>query len=130
MAAGQFVGNMDTWYPNGTQLYNGLLSSIQKRFSRGVSMSANWTWSHCIGYYQGFNLKPEETATNPYNPLFDRGKIATATGGTSSTLTAVVQAPNLFNHLMHAVVPAGKCRESTSSFRPRPLRCRMAPTRN
>ena len=69
-AAGQFIGNMDTWYPYGTQRYNGLLSSIQKKLSRGMSLSANWTWSHCTGYYQGFNSKPEETATNPYDPLF------------------------------------------------------------
>ena len=54
-------------------LYNGMLASVQKRLSRGVSMSANYTLSHCIGYYQGFNSKPEETATNPYNPLGDRG---------------------------------------------------------
>jgi hypothetical protein len=102
-AVGQFVGNMDTWYPYGTQLYNGLLSSIQKRFGRGVSISANWTWSHCIGYYQGFNSKPEETATNPYNPLFDRGNCDSDRRHIVN-LTAVVQAPNLSNRLMHAVV--------------------------
>jgi hypothetical protein len=102
-AAGQFIGNMDTWYPYGTQLYNGLLSSLQKRFSRDVSMSANWTWSHCLGYYQGFNSKPEETATNPYNPLFDRGNCDSDRRHIVN-LTAVVQAPNLSNHAAHAVV--------------------------
>jgi len=102
-AAGQFVGNMDTWYPYGTQRYNALLSSIQKRFSHEVSMSANWTWSHCLGYYQGFNSKPEETATNPYNPLFDRGNCDSDRRHIVN-LTAVAQAPNFSNHLAHAVV--------------------------
>ncbi|PWU07181.1 MAG: hypothetical protein C5B51_10640, partial [Terriglobia bacterium] len=102
-AAGQFVGNMDTWYPYGTQNYHALLSSIQKRFSRGVSFSANWTWSHCVGYYQGFNSKPEETATNPYNPLFDRGNCDSDRRHIVN-LTGVIQAPNFANHFAHAVV--------------------------
>jgi Carboxypeptidase regulatory-like domain len=72
-AAGAFFGNVATWFPFANQYYNGLLASVQKRLSRGVSLNGNWTWSHCIGYYQGFNTKPEETATNPANPLYDRG---------------------------------------------------------
>jgi hypothetical protein len=72
-AAGVFFGNVGEWFPFGNQYYNGLLTSVQKRLSRGVSLNANWTWSRCIGYYQGFNTKPEETATNPTNPLYDRG---------------------------------------------------------
>ena len=102
-AAGVFVGNMDTWYPYGTQTYNGLLSSIQKRFSQGVSMSGNWTWSHCIGYFQGFNSKPEETATNPYNPLGDRGN-CDGDRRHIVNITAVAQAPKFSNRLMGAVV--------------------------
>ena len=102
-SAGQFIGNVDTWYPYGTQYYNGLLSSIQKRFSRGVSMSANWTWSHCIGYFQGFNSKPEETATNPYNPLGDRGNCDSDRRHIVN-FTAVAQTPNFSNRLMHTVV--------------------------
>ena len=102
-AAGRFVGNMDTWYPYGTQLYEGLLSSVQKRLSRGLSMSANWTWSHCLGYYQGFNSKPEETATDPYNPLFDRGNCDSDRRHIVN-LTAVAEAPKLSNHFARAVV--------------------------
>jgi carboxypeptidase family protein len=102
-AAGQLVGNMDTWYPYGTQLYNGLVMHLEKRFSRGLSGSANWTWSHCLGYYQGFNSKPEETATNPYNPLFDRGNCDSDRRHLLA-ISAVAQAPNLSNHLAHAVI--------------------------
>jgi hypothetical protein len=101
--AGQLIGNMDTWYPYGTQLYNGLVSHVEKRLSRGLSGSATWTWSHCLGYYQGFNSKPEETATNPYNPLFDRGNCDSDRRHLVS-ISAVAQAPNLSNHFGHAVI--------------------------
>jgi Carboxypeptidase regulatory-like domain len=100
---GALIGNMDTWYPYGTQLYNGLLSSLQKRLSRGVTLSANWTWSHCIGYFQGFNSKPEETATNPYNPLGDRGNCDSDRRHLVN-FTAVAQTPSFSNHLMNTVV--------------------------
>jgi hypothetical protein len=102
-AAGALVSNMDSWYPYGTQLYDGLLSSVQKRVSRGVSLSANWTWSHCIGYFQGFNSKSEETATNPYDPLGDRGN-CDSDRRQIVNLTAVAQAPNLSNRALHMVV--------------------------
>jgi hypothetical protein len=96
---GTFVGNMDTWYPYGTQTYNAMLLSLQKRLSHGVSMSGNWTWSHCIGYYQGFNSKPEETATNPLNPLFDRGNCDSDRRHIVN-LTAVWQAPKFGGNKM------------------------------
>jgi hypothetical protein len=102
-AAGQLVGNMDTWYPYGTQRYNGLVTHLEKRLSRGLSGSANWTWSHCLGYYQGFNSKPEETATNPYNPLFDRGNCDSDRRHLVS-ISAVALAPNLSGRFAHAVV--------------------------
>ncbi len=101
--AGVLVGNMDSWYPYGTQLYNGMLASVQKRLSRGVSMSANYTLSHCIGYFQGFNSKPEETATNPYNPLGDRGNCDSDRRNIVN-LTGVAQAPKFSNKVMGTVV--------------------------
>jgi hypothetical protein len=79
------------------------LSSLQKRFSRGVSMSANWTWSHCIGYFQGFNSKPDQTATNPYNPLGDRGDCDSDRRHIVN-LTAVALAPKYSNRLLGTVV--------------------------
>jgi hypothetical protein len=72
-AQGQFVSLLIRWDPSATQSYQGALFSLQKRFSHNVSMSANWTLSHCTGYFQGFNSKPDQTSTVPNNPLFDRG---------------------------------------------------------
>ena len=48
-ADGNLIGYMDQFTDGGTASYNGLLLSLQKRLSKGVSMSANYTWSHCIG---------------------------------------------------------------------------------
>jgi len=40
---------MDVFDSGGTSSYNGLIFAIQKRLSKGLSTSANYTWSHCIG---------------------------------------------------------------------------------
>jgi hypothetical protein len=101
--AGQFVSNMDQWYPYGTQLYNGMVASLQKRLSHGVSASANWTLSHCIGNFQGFNSKPDQTATNPTNPLFDRGECDSDRRHLVN-MTMVAQAPKFSNRVLGTVV--------------------------
>jgi hypothetical protein len=43
------IANMDQFDDGGTASYHGLILSLQKRLSYGVSASANYTWSHCIG---------------------------------------------------------------------------------
>jgi len=45
---GKYFGFVDTWDDGGTGSYNGMLLSAQKRMAGGVTMSANYTWSHCI----------------------------------------------------------------------------------
>jgi hypothetical protein len=64
---------MDQWQPAGTQIYHGLLTSVQKRFSHGISANANWTWSHCVGVFQGYDSKADQTSTMYGNLNFDRG---------------------------------------------------------
>jgi Carboxypeptidase regulatory-like domain len=93
-AQGALVGNMDTWDASGFSHYNGLLSSIQKRVSKGVTVNANWTWSHCISVQQGYDSKSDVTSTNPYNPLFDRGN-CDADRRHITNITAVYQLPRV-----------------------------------
>jgi len=45
---GQYYGSVAVLDDGGTGNYNGLFLSAQKRISQGVSVLANYTWSHCI----------------------------------------------------------------------------------
>ena len=90
----------------GNQNYNGAIFSVQRRLSRGVSMNANWTWSHCIGQESGYNTKPEQTVTDPihYNQVgncdSDRRNIV--------NLTAVAQSPKFSNRTMSLIASGWK----------------------
>ncbi len=93
--AANFFGPTMEWNAGGNQHYNGAVFSVERRLSRGVSMNANWTWSHCIGQELGYNTKPEQTVTDPihYNQVgscdSDRRNIV--------NLTAVAQTPKFSN---------------------------------
>jgi hypothetical protein len=43
------IGFMDAYDSGATSSYNGLILSVTKQLSKGVSANANYTWSHCIG---------------------------------------------------------------------------------
>ena len=47
---GQYYSNMATVDSNASRSYNGLIVSVQRRVSSGLSVLANYTWSHCIDY--------------------------------------------------------------------------------
>jgi len=61
----------------GIQEYNGLLLSVERRAAKGVTVSSNYTWSHCIGpyvtLYDARALWPYETYTNLNDRDADRG---------------------------------------------------------
>jgi hypothetical protein len=46
---GRFYGSVSEQDDGGTSNYNGLLLSAQRRRARGLTVQANYTWSHCIG---------------------------------------------------------------------------------
>jgi hypothetical protein len=47
---GRLIGFLDYFTDHGTQKYNGLLLSVQKRLASGFSASANYTLSKCEGH--------------------------------------------------------------------------------
>jgi hypothetical protein len=73
---GRFFGPVAQYDDGGTQIYHGMLLSLQRRLSRGVSMSANYTLSHCIGPFADINANgppADESYTVPNNRNFDHG---------------------------------------------------------
>ena len=49
---GQFASYINTYDASENASYNGLLLNVRKRAANGVTINANYTWSHCIS---GFN---------------------------------------------------------------------------
>jgi hypothetical protein len=100
-------GYVDSFDDGATSSYNGLILSVQKRFSKSVSAFANYTWSHCIG-----DLSIGDSTGNagaglaiPNNRAYDRSNCqSNEIGGTFSSdrrqifnLNVVYQAPKLSN---------------------------------
>ena len=89
------------WNAGGNQHYNALLLSIQRRLTRNVSMSANWTLSHCIGQVLGYNTKAEQTTTDPIN----YNKVGNCDSDRRNVVgvTAVAQSPTFSNRALKLV---------------------------
>ena len=71
----KYIGFLDFFDDGGTQSYNGLLLAATRRLSRGISLNANYTWSHCIGdFTQGGQTPNVGTGfIDPNNRRYDRG---------------------------------------------------------
>jgi hypothetical protein len=70
---GQYYGDVSMLYDGANASYNGLLASVQHRFSHNFTLLANYTWSHCISDYD-FTTDLNGTGfLNPYNLKMDRG---------------------------------------------------------
>jgi hypothetical protein len=100
-------GYVDSFDSGATSSYNGLLLSVQKRFSKGLSSSANYTWSHCIGDLSigDSTGNAGQGLANPLNRNYDRSNCqSNEIGGTFSAdrrqifnLNIVYQTPKLSN---------------------------------
>jgi hypothetical protein len=112
-AAGQLVSFVDQFESGGTSSYNGMILSLQKRLSRGVSLNANYTWSHCIGDVTIASLVGGTGGTymDVNDRRRDRGNCQTGTlDGTQAldrrhivNFTALLEAPRLNGRLVRAV---------------------------
>jgi hypothetical protein len=100
----QLIGYLDQIDDGATQSYNGLILSAQQRLAKGVSVNANYTWSHCIGYNNigagpggvgsGY-LKPDDRSFDRGNCSTDRRRIF--------NLTAVAQTPRFTNNTLRMI---------------------------
>jgi hypothetical protein len=72
------IGALDQLEDTGTQSYQGLVLSVLRRATRSVTVSANYTWSHCIGDLADTSGPLPAVGSivalhDPDNRLFDRG---------------------------------------------------------
>lgn len=71
---GAQFGEIDYKTTGGNDNYNSLQTTINRRFSRGLTIGAQWTYGHSIGNTAGSN--EANTAMNPYNFGMDHGNNA------------------------------------------------------
>ena len=100
-------GYVDSFDSGATSSYNGLLLQVQKRFSKGLSTFANYTWSHCIGDLSigDSTGNAGQGLANPNNRAYDRSNCqSNEIGGTFSAdrrqifnLNIVYQTPKFSN---------------------------------
>ena len=103
---GAFIGNLNQYDTGGTQSYHGLVTSVQRRATRGVNVSGNYTWSHCIGDQRrgntGDGFDATESYLDPNDRKRDRGN-CTADRRHVVNLTAVAETPQFENRTVRAV---------------------------
>jgi hypothetical protein len=71
-AQGSYFSNIETVGDAGTRSYNGMVLSIQRRASKGLTVLANYTWSHCIDFGASTNTNITQ-AWSPNRLTHDRG---------------------------------------------------------
>ena len=77
----------------GVGSYNGLLASLQRRMAHGVTLLANYTWSHCLSVPVDSVLGTTANYMNPANRQQDYGNCAPSDRRHVLNLSAVGQTP-------------------------------------
>jgi hypothetical protein len=91
------IAFLDQYQTSGTQSYQGLLLSVQRRAARGVTVSGNYTWSHCLGdAWASDGGTPGRTYLDPNDRSFDRGNCETDRRHIFN-MTAVAETPRFAN---------------------------------
>jgi hypothetical protein len=102
-ALGQAYSGMGQIDDGGTQSYNGLNLSARERLTRGFTMAANYTWSHCIG--DPYNQNPPAGAS--VAPAGNRRQWRSNCNGPDVrqlfTLSAVATTPKFSNRALRIV---------------------------
>jgi hypothetical protein len=123
----KYYADIDILDSSGTSSYHGLILAIQKRLSKGLSTTANYTWSHCIGDLTignstgnaGGGYQSLSTASGvglPNNRRYDRSNCQSIEiGGTFSSdrrqifnWTTVYETPKLANRTMNLIASGWK----------------------
>lgn len=71
---GNRFAQVDYKTSGGTDHYDSLQTTFQRRYAKGLTVGAQWTYAHSIGNTGGSN--EAQTAASPYNFALDRGNNA------------------------------------------------------
>jgi hypothetical protein len=101
---GQYLGAVTVQDSGGTGTYDGLLLSVQRRLSRGVTILANYTWSHCISDLANSELGiAGPVYIDPNQRRVDRSNCATSDQRQVFNLSTVAQMPRFSNRALRLV---------------------------
>jgi hypothetical protein len=105
---GKFFGYVNKIDSGGTASYNGLLVSVERRAARGITVSGNYTWSHCISdpWQSTANSdNGQQGNTKPFDRRFDRGNCTTSAVDRRHifNLSGVAETPQFSNMTLRAV---------------------------
>ena len=90
---GQYYAGVNMLDNGATGSYNGLLLSVQKRVSRGWSVQANHTWSHCVSDVWEQQPGTGNATSIPGNRHIFRGNCLTGDQRHVFNLSAVLRTP-------------------------------------
>jgi hypothetical protein len=103
---GKFFGTVNRIDSGSTASYHGLVLSVQRRAARGLTITSNYTWSHCISDSVTTNTGNSGNADggylNPQNRSLDRGNCEADRRHIFSS-SAVAETPRLSNSTLRAV---------------------------
>ncbi len=105
---GKFYGYVNKIDSGGTAGYNALLVSIERRAARGITISGNYTWSHCISdpwQTTANSDNGQQGDTKPGDRSFDRGNCTTSAVDRRHifNLSGVAETPQFSNSTLRAV---------------------------
>jgi hypothetical protein len=101
---GRDYGSIIAVDPTGTSEFIGLLLSVQRRSSNGLSGSGNWTWSTCVS--DVVNYTPAMNGIDlvkPGDPAYDRGSCGSTDIRHIVNLSTVYQLPHLADGVVGAI---------------------------
>jgi len=105
-ADGQLMAFVSDTDYGATQSYDGMLLSVQRQAGHGVTLNANYTWSHCIGDYADVNSQgpaADETYSDPNNRRGDRGDCL-GERRQSFNFTGLADSPKFSNPALRTIV--------------------------
>jgi hypothetical protein len=106
------IGKFGIIVNGGTQNYHGMLLSYQQRAAKGVTVTANYTLSHCIGDYAGrsqagYGTSADQTYQDANNRRRDRGDCEVDARHIFN-ITALGESPKFANHMLSLVASGWK----------------------